>query len=263
MNLKTFVNFFVLLALVVTSLTPVFSQGAEAATTATTATAAAASKQICIKRVKNLNNRGKVLANGSKQLLVHYQTANAGWKTKTATNRSIVATYQADPDLAAAAKALSGKIDAFQAAVKAYNASKLIYITERNAQVKSYKKFHANCSTKAGQSAARSKILALKDDQKTLKTKGDAVHAVYVAQVQSAILAMREARNNLATQHNLLVKTRQIQKSTPAEVAQLTSDPAKTDLGAAVDNSIDKSELGNDNGLDNPNDGLQTPNTQN
>lgn len=191
-------------------------------------------KERCEKRVSSLTSRGKKMSEASKKLQDRYIKVNTGWKAKLEENYKITLMVIEEPDLDKQHLALIARMDAFQDAMKKYNDTKRPYIAERNEQIKSYKNFNPDCSTRAGQQQAQEKMRGLSADQQKLKFRAQAVPTVYAASVRPAILEMRKARNEL-----ILAKRKLGSDFTPTPketvAAALTSNQARTDIGQGVD----------------------------
>lgn len=194
----------------------------------------AKAKQTCEARVEKLRKRGLTMNKKSPALKARYKKANDGWKQRIVKNLVIANRYADEPKLAAQVQAHKQAVAEFQTSVKLYNAVKKEYITERNAQLTSYKKFRANCNTKEGIAATTLKMRAWKTDSKTLADKAKAVTETYKAKVRPSISKIGETRN-------VLIKSRK--ELTAANVAtvaaaQLRVAPTETETGSEVDDLL-------------------------
>lgn len=220
------------------------------ATEAEAITPAASTTVRCEKRVKQINNRGKKLAKQSKSLQTKYKNSNSGWKKKSASNRKLVAKYKNEPDLRVQTSDLSLKVNSFQKGVFAYNQSKTSYIQERNAQIKSYKHFKANCAQHEGRLSAQNKVKALSQtDKKSLSNKSKAISQVYATQVRPAILQMRNSRNALA----VAVKNLETKPAPPVQAEVSAAEDLESPvnkMGEEIDESFDQSELIDDTNIE-------------
>ena len=223
-------------------------------------TYAATPAEVCQKRVKKINNRGKKLAKKSITLKANYKKSNKGWKDKATANYKFAAKYQGEDRLQGEVGTLKSKIKNFEGGVKDYNRAKKPYIAERNAQVKSYKKFKANCSTTNGRQAAREKIKMVTPDSRTLKAKSTAVSEVYKSKVRPGVLGMKEARTALLSS---IKKMSEVEIATAASIEQaVASDISQIELEDEIDEEFDDSELleGDLDELDAENPAVVSPN---
>lgn len=194
-------------------------------------------KERCEKRVSQLTTRGKKMSEASKKLQSRYIKVNTGWKAKLEENYKITLMVIEEPDLDTQHLTLIARMDTFQDAMKKYNDTKRPYIAERNEQIKGYKNFNPDCTTRAGQQQAQEKMRGLRADQQKLKFRAEAVPAVYASSVRPAIVEMRKARNELILAKRKLGSDF---TATPKETvaAALTSNAARTDIGQSVDNDF-------------------------
>lgn len=211
-----------------------FTQGGAQAATASTAVAK------CEKRVTLINKRGTDMAKKSQSLQARYKKSNETWKTKMINNRIMVIRNKKDSRLEERANFLNLQIDSFENNVKLYNEVKADYIAERNAQVKSYKNFKADCNQSTGRAAAQSKVKQLSaTDSKKLSSLAKGLNKTYTELVRPDIIKMRDNRTQLLDIKKTIKNPKQ---ATQYEIDTELEKYRSKDVSAKVDDNFDSGD---------------------